>query len=1006
MKKLISMLLAVSMSLSVICGSFTVAAVDGNDAAAQTEIAAQSGSTVFEGSFASEINEKIAERSNDCGISSVEVSGSTATVSYWSSKDCTVIVGIYENDGTNGTHMLTFGTANVTAAGSKASVRIDNLPQYFYLKAYLVDSESYSPLASVYMREYNRPDDMTKRRENMLDVEKSLQETIGSDEYQNADVDGRKEQMDASLASLKEQRLISDYWFNEHGNTYSFEYAYGGSGGVILEAFDSETDGFGDSFEDDYNDYFSDIYNAISTLAANNTLGRELNILLFDGFENIPKKDGNNVVYDNRLKYYTGDNGVITKLKENFNVNIEFDSNVTVQDFSDIGKKGSYDIVVFAMHGMCVNNKDENNQKWGLFLNESYESVENVPELYGIYEINDRISFYYHVDGRAYIDVYSDFFGSHNTDWSAKVVYLSACAGFGCKVETNDAVVKYAGNFLSIPSVEAVVGYYNSVNSAYNRKILTEFIAGMCSGKTVMESIKSAREKHGNDDGYEDPDNHKYKSSPKMVGDPDFKFSEIVDVRLDTVPDKTTYSIGEEFDGTGGKITLVYSDGSTKTYDLTSPDIASNIEIINFDSSKAGSSKVCIKFTDDRNIDFTTKDFMVTINSSGSGISGGYFTLENNRIYLNLTYYETSDEFKLNLWGVDMISVLKQQSTPIKLGDLTITASYTCTSIDDIIFTMSWTSESGEEKTIRQVGFNNEQSAVMDAIKDNNVTELSVLPEEIEFTESTEAAAYPQPTEPQTETAEVNETPTFGNDSSGVFSFGRSGRKTAQYANLHKNDIYNYYVVRNASANLLDKDNLLFVGQGSSDSMGSLSFEYETTTGEDGTIILRPMSDDPTTPDTPNQPTAPGNGGSSTNTNPSMVIPVGGTKTETMTVKVENKVTGKTSKAIAQKTGSSVTVRLGTENNGYYANVYTTDDEYVYSALIENGRAKFNVPDDVKLKIVIDSISYGEDVSSAAGAAADGEPVDIPYPVVVVLIAVFGIYIKAGKKISRPKEKC
>lgn len=96
------------------------------------------------------------------------------------------------------------------------------------------------------------------------------------------------------------------------------------------------------------------------------------------------------------------------------------------------------------------------------------------------------------------------------------------------------------------------------------------------------------------------------------------------------------------------------------------------------------------------------------------------------------------------------------------------------------------------------------------------------------------------------------------------------------------------------------------------------------------------------------------------------VIPFGGTTTESLTVKVENKITGKTNKVIAQKNGNSVSVKLGTENNGYYANVYTTNDEYIYSALIRNGRARFNVPDDVKIKVVIDSIAYGEDVSSAA----------------------------------------
>lgn len=106
------------------------------------------------------------------------------------------------------------------------------------------------------------------------------------------------------------------------------------------------------------------------------------------------------------------------------------------------------------------------------------------------------------------------------------------------------------------------------------------------------------------------------------------------------------------------------------------------------------------------------------------------------------------------------------------------------------------------------------------------------------------------------------------------------------------------------------------------------------------------------------------------------VIPFGGIKTtESMTVSVENKITGEKSTARAQRSGDSVTVRLGAENDGNYANFYTTNDEYIYSAVIENGRAKLNVSSDVKIKVIIDSIAYGEDVSSEA--AADGEASEI-----------------------------
>lgn len=102
------------------------------------------------------------------------------------------------------------------------------------------------------------------------------------------------------------------------------------------------------------------------------------------------------------------------------------------------------------------------------------------------------------------------------------------------------------------------------------------------------------------------------------------------------------------------------------------------------------------------------------------------------------------------------------------------------------------------------------------------------------------------------------------------------------------------------------------------------------------------------------------------------VIPFGGIKTtESIIVSVENKITGEKSTASAQRSGDSVTVRLGSENNGNYANFYTTNDEYIYSAVIENGRAKLNVSSDVKIKVVIDSVAYGEDVSSEAAVNSE-----------------------------------
>lgn len=125
-----------------------------------------------------------------------------------------------------------------------------------------------------------------------------------------------------------------------------------------------------------------------------------------------------------------------------------------------------------------------------------------------------------------------------------------------------------------------------------------------------------------------------------------------------------------------------------------------------------------------------------------------------------------------------------------------------------------------------------------------------------------------------------------------------------------------------------------------------------------------------------------GGSGVPTVTAPSAVNP-----TVSMTVKVENVITGKTTTIIAKKNANGVYARLGEENNGCYANIFTTGGEYIYSALIEGGTAKFNIPDNLKIKIVIDSFAYGEDVASAA-AVNDKSAVSLPNIMICLISAV------------------
>lgn len=138
------------MSFSVIGSSFTVNAVDYENTAASTTQTESAYSGEMPGLFDAQLAEKMAEQSSDYAITSVEVTGNRANVTYHAATDCTVIVGIYEDDDTQGEHMLTFGTTELSAENTEASVNIYNLPKYFYLKAYLVDTATLRPLAKVY----------------------------------------------------------------------------------------------------------------------------------------------------------------------------------------------------------------------------------------------------------------------------------------------------------------------------------------------------------------------------------------------------------------------------------------------------------------------------------------------------------------------------------------------------------------------------------------------------------------------------------------------------------------------------------------------------------------------------------------------------------------------------------------------------------------------------------------------------------------------------------------
>ncbi len=109
------------------------------------------GETSFGTMLANELSTEMLEQkeNNGCNIFSVEMQGEAAIVSFESVQDAFLVIGIYDE---TGTELLTSGSLEIFAGETTAVVDFepDSIPQYFYIKGYLVEAMTYRPLCTVY----------------------------------------------------------------------------------------------------------------------------------------------------------------------------------------------------------------------------------------------------------------------------------------------------------------------------------------------------------------------------------------------------------------------------------------------------------------------------------------------------------------------------------------------------------------------------------------------------------------------------------------------------------------------------------------------------------------------------------------------------------------------------------------------------------------------------------------------------------------------------------------
>lgn len=186
------------------------------------------------------------EENDGCNIFSIEVNGTKASVVFETNQYASLIVGIYAE---NGNQLLASGTVDVEPGDTEVEIEIetDQMPQYFYLRGFLVNYETYEPYCAAYespnytqeMQEFlskttadfegqeilNFDDDETNNFAVYNDETVVVEETEGVNEIVQADEATEKyviENASESILELKE------------GDVLSYEYADGSV--LILKA--------------------------------------------------------------------------------------------------------------------------------------------------------------------------------------------------------------------------------------------------------------------------------------------------------------------------------------------------------------------------------------------------------------------------------------------------------------------------------------------------------------------------------------------------------------------------------------------------------------------------------------------------------------------------------------------------------------------------------------------------------------------------------------------------
>lgn len=178
-----------------------------------------------------EENKKEQDKNNGNNIFSVEMREKTFVVDFETLQSCTMLLAIYSDDGKE---MISSKTTSVEPEVSEVEIAIENVPEYFLIRAFLIDSETNHPLCTKYespMYTKEMQDFLAKKTEDfekdkVLNLDESetnnfavydentqvIEETNEVNTLKEENTDGQRyvfDNIDTKISSLQEGDILS-----------------------------------------------------------------------------------------------------------------------------------------------------------------------------------------------------------------------------------------------------------------------------------------------------------------------------------------------------------------------------------------------------------------------------------------------------------------------------------------------------------------------------------------------------------------------------------------------------------------------------------------------------------------------------------------------------------------------------------------------------------------------------------------------------------------------------